>query len=379
MKFAIYVAASAAMFLSACATAELHPWKRPLTADQAGVLGATNLSLVEASSGVVAGWLAQDGSTYAASQGLIAVLVVAAMDGSANAGPMEAAQRTADELAKIAPVEMISKSLTDHMKGVTVSETYKVRYGDIVTRQKLGLSEKEQAAPDDTIELTVNYILSQDTTALRAVGTAVYTRADAKYVTPYTFKTVPEGELSGPLYRNTFIYESNRVSTPPPPPELKARWSQEIRNRYIKRRGKVPTLGDAGYGAFLNEITEANNDTLTPDEMTRAGGLGWTINNGAALLDELQSAHAFFAKYLLLDLNSTTVPKLDGYDDILETLPDGRVIRLVGAGGGAGSYVSSPGHLSTPATWGNAVQIAKVNGERAHEIGEAVKKAKAGK
>lgn len=373
MRIGVCVAASAAALLSACATSEPHPWKRPLSLDQASTLGETRLSLVENNDGVVASWFAQDSSAAGAQYGLIGALVTATMDGMANGSPSDAAQRTADELARIASVDRINQGLSEQMKTASVVETYKVRFGDIVTTQKLGLDEKARAAPDDTIEFTVTYTLSQDATALKAIGNAVYSRADAKYATPYTFKTVPEEELGGPIYRNTFIYESNRVTPPPPTAEMKAAWAEQVRVSYMKRHGKLPVKGGSGYGAYQNDLAEANNDTMSAEEAGLVVAKGWTLNNGAALLTELNSAHAFFAKYLLLDLNSPAVPRLDGQDEILETLPDGRVVRLVGFGGGAGSYLSTPGNLTTTTTWGNAIQIAQVNRDRAHAIGEAAK------
>lgn len=342
-------------------------------------MGETKLSLVENNDGVVASWFAQDSSAAGAQYGLIGALVTATMDGMANGGPMDQAQRTADDLATVASVDQINNGLVEQLKGATVSETYKVRFGDIVKTQQLGLNEKERAAPDDTIEFTVNYTLSQDASTLKVVGNASYSRAGATYATPYTFKTVPEEELSGPLYRNSFIYESDRVTAPAPTAEMKAEWAEQVRARYFKRHGKLPVKGGSGYGGYEAALAEANNDTMTAEEANGVLSKGWTLNNGEALLRELRAAHAFFAKYLLLDLNTHAVPSLEGHDDILETFPDGRVVRIVGAGGGAGAYISSPGHLVAPTTWGNAVESAKVNRDRAQAIGDAVKKAKAGK
>jgi len=377
MKIAACVAASAAIFLSACAS-EPHPWKRPLSLDQASTIGDTNLALVENNNGVEGTWFVTDRSSIGAQYGLIGALVTSAMDGMANADPSETAQKYADEVATVALVDKINQGLGEEMKGVVASETYKIRFGNVASVQKIG---GPKDAADDTIEFTVSYLLAQDASAIKVIGTATYNRADMKYVTPYTFKTVPEEELTGPLYRNSFIYESNRVTPPAPTADMKAAWANDVRMRYAKRYGVLPAKkSDRGYTAMQAELAEAANDTMTPEEAAGILGKAWTVDNGATIYRELKAAHAFLAKYLLQDLNSAAVPKLDGQDQIVEQLPDGRVVRIVGSGGGAGAYISTPGNLTAVATWGNGTQIAKVNRDRIEALEKAADaKAKGGK
>ena len=151
---------------------------------------------------------------------------------------------------------------------------------------------------------------------------------------------------------------------------------EEVKKRIAAQYGALPTKkGDKGFPALQEALQEANNDTFTDAEASSALTKIWASNNGKLISDELQAAHAYIAKYLLIDLNSTAVPKLDGQDEIVETLADGRVVRLMGAGAGAGTYLSSPGNLTATTTYGNAVSIAKANSDRASAIAEAKKKA----
>lgn len=366
------VAVSAAILVGACAS-EPHPWKRPLSLDHATAMADTNVALIENNDGVETSWFMSDSSATGAQYGLIGALVSATMDGIVNAGPSDQAQKTADQIAVVAAVDRMNQSLNAQVKAAVAADGYKIRFSDVSTLQKLTTPK----TPDDTVEVNVSYTLSEDASAMKMIAVATYENANVKYVTPYTFKSVPEDETSGPLYRNTFIYESARLPLPVLTPELKASWEAEIRQTYLQRTGKVPTTQkDKGYREYNDELSEARNDVLTKAESSRVLAKAWTDNNGAFLFNELQTGHAFLAKYLLLDLNAHAVPKLDGTDDVVEQVADGRVVRLVGAGTGAGSYISSPGGLSIATTYGNAVQVAKVNRDRASAIAEAAKKKK---
>ncbi|RYG25413.1 MAG: hypothetical protein EON93_22225, partial [Burkholderiales bacterium] len=195
MKISVHVAACAAILVGACAS-EPHPWKRPLTMEQALAMKETNVSVVESNNGIETTWFASDSSATGAQYGLIGALVSAAMDGMMNAGPSGVAQELADDIADVAELDRINQGFIERVKAVQIAETYNVRFGDIVTTQKIMLP----TTPDDTVEVNVSYMLSEDAAALKVVASAVYGHAAGKYLTPYTFKSVPKEELGGPLY-----------------------------------------------------------------------------------------------------------------------------------------------------------------------------------
>jgi hypothetical protein len=329
--------------------------------------------LVENNHGVQATWFMSDSSAASAQYGLIGALVSATMDAIINAGPSDAAQKLADQVAVVATVDKMNTDFRERIKASAALDGHKVRFADVVTTYKV-FADK---ATEDAIEVDIDYRLSEDATAMKVTASAIYQRADLKYVTPYTFKSVPEEELSGPLYRNTFVYESARLPTPALTPEIKAGWVSDIQKRYTEKHGKLPaTKKDNGFDDMKKEIAEANNDTLTKEESSRVLVSAWTSNEGQFLYNELQAAHAYLGKYLLHDLNNPAVPSLTGQDEVVETLADGRTIRMIGQGPLAGSYISTPGGLTTFTTYGNAAQTAKINRDRMTALADAAKKKK---
>lgn len=244
------------------------------------------------------------------------------------------------------------------------------------------------ATVNDAVEVIISYTLSEDATALNVVARAAYTDTGAKYVTPYKFKTVPKDELDGPLYRNTFAYESNRFPLPTLTPEIKQAMVEAIQKKYIAKTGSLPVSANTArksrfsapfkeskdYEDMTQEIKEANDNTLSKSEAAGLLTREWLKADGAFLLKELESAHTYIAKYVLLDLNSTAVPSLEGADQVVEQLQDGRTVRLVGAGVGAGTYISSPGGLKDFTTFGNAIQIAEVHRKRILQLQDTAKK-----
>jgi len=225
---------------------------------------------------------------------------------------------------------------------------------------------------------------------MNIIASASYQRADVKYKTPYTFKSVPKTELEGPLYRNTFVYESNRFPLPALTPELKQELVTAIQKKYAAKTGAIPVSANApkdgkrrrgaplreseDYENMTKEIKEANDNTLSKSEASAFLIREWLKSDGAFLLNELETAHGYIAKYLLLDLNSTAVPSLTGTDQVVEQVADGRVVRMIGSGPAAGSYVSSAGGLKDFTTFGNAIQIAETHRKRINDLQAAAKK-----
>lgn len=339
----------------------------------AGTLADTNVVLAENNAGVQATWFMSDSSAAGAQYGLIGALVTATIDAIVNSGPADAAQKLADQVAAVATIDKLNSEFREKIRVSAALEGHRVRFADVTTAQKAFANKPTE----DAIDVDINYRLSEDATALQVTATAVYARADLKYVTPYTFKSVPEEELSGPLYRNTFVYESARLPTPVLTPQIKQGWVDEIQKRYIEKTGKLPaTRKDSGYADMNKEIVEANNDMITKPESSSILVSAWTGNDGQLLFNELNAAHAYLGKYLLHDLNNPAVPSLTGKDEIVEQLPDGRTVRMIGGGGLAGSYISSPGGLTTFTTYGNAVQTAQAHRDRMTALAEAAKKKK---
>ena len=132
--------------------------------------------------------------------------------------------------------------------------------------------------------------------------------------------------------------------------------------------GALPAEGSAGYQSMQRELENARDDRLSKDEIAIFLTREWLRDDGAMLRREIDQAHAFVARYVLLDLNRTVAPSLVGQDELLETMPDDRTVRRIGAGTEAGSYISSAGNVSSFSTYGNAIGVARTHRERMDAI-----------
>ena len=88
----------------------------------------------------------------------------------------------------------------------------------------------------------------------------------------------------------------------------------------------------------------------------------------------VQRAQDYIVRYVMLDINRTAVPSLTGEDELLETAPDQRTVRRIGKGPEAGSYVCSAADVTTFATYGNTIAVAKSTVAYIRDLkGQAVK------
>ena len=355
--------AGACALVCACAT-ESFPSKRPLTGAEIAAMSQTDLVLDENNEGVGKSWFMTDSSAAGAQYGLIGALVTATMDAIMNAGPARRAKQAANEVAEVVLAEKLNDSLHKQLdldRAAADSGSGKVTIGSVTTIQKIS----HPAAPNDAVEVTVNYLLSEDASALRIVATASYENSAMPYHTPYPYKqSPPKAELTGPAYRNTFTYESAHLPLPVLTPELKQRLIESVQRAYADTEVKFPAEQQADQKRMNKELVEANDDKLSKSEASIFLVREWLKSDGSPLIQEIEKAHAFIAKYVLVDVNDTAVPRLTGEDRLVETAADGRSVRMVGSGVASGSYVSSPGALTEFTTYGNAAEYPAANMER---------------
>lgn len=371
----IVACALAALTLTACASVPPVPNARPLNAQHIAALNGTSVAVNENNSGVMKSWFRQDSSAAAASQGLLGVLVGAAIDGIMNYAPSRRARSVANELAEVMPADVLNESLVRAFSSQIATGTPGdgVVVSDVRTVQKV----TSPGVVDDALEVATSYLLSEDATTLQVSVTLTYENAGMPYVTPYTFEGAPpKTELTGPLYRNTFTYSSQQLPVPVLTPELRERLIASIRQNALDENGAAPVEGTDAFKSMTKELEEANDDRLTKAEIAIFLAREWTKDNGALLRAEIDNAHAFIAKYAVLDINRTAIPSLNGVDELVETMADGRTVRRGGPGVTAGSYVSLPGNVSDFVTYGNAAAIAEVNETRIRNIQEQARAAR---
>ena len=367
----IVACAVAALTLAACATTPV-PVARPLNAEQIATMGPTAVAITENNNGVAKSWLRQDSSAAGASQGVLGVLVAAAMDGIMNYVPGRRAGRQANELAEAMPVATLNTSIADHFRRqiVAAPPAGTVSVAEVSTVQKL----TTPAPIEDVVEVTANYRMSEDSSTLQVEVTLRYQNAAIPYVTPYTFEgSPPSEEVTGPTYRNTFTYFSQQLPVPVLTPELKERLVASVMENARDDVGALPAEDSDAFKAMTRDLELARDDTLNGAEISVFLTREWTRDNGALLLAEIENAHALAARYALLDLNRTAVPSLTGADEVVETLPNGRVVRRIGSGLMAGSYVSGPSNVTSFTSYGNTISIGEVHQTRIEAIRAAAR------
>ncbi len=351
-----FMASAMCLALAACATVEPVPVARPLSQTNIEAMGPTRLSITGNETGVAKSWYyTQVNGGGAGLVGAIAGAIAAAI---INAAPSYRAHKQADEVAEVQTVEALNASLVARMK----EEAGNAAANQGVTFPEVLLTYKS-ATPgemDDTVEITTSYTLSEDSSVLRIVAVATYSNKAIPYRTPYTFtKSVPKSETRGPLYRNTFTYYSTPLPIPVLTDELRDRLIANIRESAKDGSGALPLEGTTEYKAMQREIALANDDKLTPNETSLFLTREWLRDNGAMIKAEVARAQDFIVRYVVLDINRTAIPSINGEDELLETAPDQRTIRRIGKGYEAGSYVCSAPNVSAFATYGNTIAVAK--------------------
>jgi hypothetical protein len=367
--------AATAVLLCGCAAFQKHPNTRPMTAETIQAVGKAPVVVAQNNNGIEKSWFMVDSSAATASYGLIGGLVGGIMDAIINAGPSRRAQKAANEVSELLPADALTTSLLAHLQSQVPAPDSTVSgasLASVTTVQKI----TSPAAADGSLEINTSYTLSEDASAFRVVARVSLQGKNLPYKTPYKFeKSVPKSELTGPAYRNTFTYHSAQLPVPTLTPELRDRLVASIEASYKDANGAPPAADSADAKALAKELETARDDQLTKDEIAIFLAREWLSDGGAMLKREVESAHAFIARFVVQDLNSTTVPSFEGQDLLVET-SDGRVVRRTGAGLDAGSYVSAPSEVTSFTTYGNAIAIAKVHSEK---IGQLNKQASAAK
>lgn len=415
----VLVGAILAVAMAGCATAPQYPAMRPLTAAHIETMGATRVVVSENNNGIEKAWFYTSTASAGAAYGLIGALVSAAMDAIINYGPSRRAQRAANEMAELMPVDALNASLVDHVqRQMAASMAPPVEAAAEATLTEVsadataaaavadpaaapveasvvapppqpappsgvyyeGVERQQRLMARDTIEdaiiINTSYTLSEDSSTLRVIAYANYQSAQTPYATPYQFaRSVPEAERTGPAYRNTFTYYSQQLPIPVMTMELRERLITSIEDSARDENGALPAEGTDEYRALQRELENARDATLSKDEIAIFLTREWLRDDGALLRRELDRAHEFIAQYVVSDMNRTVAPSLAGQDELLETAADNRTVRRIGATTSAGSYVSSAGNVSSFSTYGNTIGIARVHSERLEQLRDTARDA----
>ncbi|MFZ2030204.1 MAG: hypothetical protein WAU68_07850 [Vitreimonas sp.] len=364
------MAAVLGIALAGCATTPV-PSMRPLTQSYIDQMSATPVEVTENNNGVAKSWFYTSTASAGAAYGLIGALVSSVMDAIINAGPSARAQKSADEMARLATSDELNASLAQHLQAQIPAQAPSsgVFYESVESAQRQG----ERGHPDDVVQVNVRYTLSEDASTLRVQATATYQSPQTPYHTPYHFSgSPPRSEREGPAYSNTFTYYSSQLPVPTLTPELKERLVASIENSAREANGgELPVEGNPQFRAMNHELDNARDNNLTRDEIAIFLTREWLANDGARLHEEVERAHEFIARYVVVDMNRTEIPRIDGQDELLETTADERTVRRIGEGTAAGSYVSSASNVATFSSYGNTIAISHANAARIQSLSSA--------
>lgn len=353
MKIRNLLVGAVVLMVTACETIPTVPTKHPMTEVAKSQVGNPDVHLEANHVGIGASWFYTQSN--GAGAGMVGVIGAAIADAIINAIPSSRATKIANEVSESIVADGLNSSLMGAMNMGKVSSST----GNSLNVISLVNGLDKAIDNDGKILLSVNYQLSEDASAFKVTAAAKYEDTDVPYVTPYTFEgKVPKSHTEGPVYSNSFVFNSSQFEQPVLTEALKVELVKSVEDSFRDEAGNLPTEGGE-FKKMQKGIKKAKDDKLTKPETSIFLIQNWLKNGGAPMKEEINQAHKFIAKYLAEDLNSTEIPSLDGEDKIVDTQSNGRVVKLVGQGALAGSYVSEPGNVTSFTTYGNAVNYSK--------------------
>lgn len=381
LKKTMTITAAMAVTLSACATTPT-PTARKLSPELVQKLNETPVVLKQNEEGIRAGWTsagaAQPGynsyvyvppGTSPAAAGIGAAIGQAIAVALLDAAPSARASKS------VATLNMgLEKSTLDAMlkeKIIKASAKDGVSFSDVEIR---GFDRKDEP-PQDAVFIETAYTLAEDASAVRVEATVTYHNDALSYQTPYDFGgKPPKAELSGPLYRNVFNYQSDVFETPEMTDDLREQLklaaitaqkeaieeAKAIEDE--KKREKALSKAKKNHAKLMSAV---DDDKLSKTELATLLIDKWRGQESPALINAITDGQEFVAMMIAKDLNDSSVPQFEtkepkpqpgfwkglppglgpiGHEEytVLETYEDGRRIIRVDSGYGAGQYYSIP-------------------------------------
>lgn len=368
-----------ALALAGCATGTTVPSKRPLTVASMHAIGHIDVVVNETQDGLAQSWIKEDYANVAATgYGPLGEVVGSIADVIINAGPARRARKSANAIADHVSASDLDSSLVTHLKALIAAadapQSTRISIRSVTTRQRI-LAPR---TPENAVEITTTYAVSVDASEIRIDASAAFLSPSLHYVSPYLLKgSAPKSRCTGPVYLNRFTYYSNKIRTPEISPELQQYLVNAIEETYQDESGAPPLVDSKDFKAMTKDLEHARDGNFSEVEVAFLRRREWLKNDAAALKTEVEKAHAFIAKYLVLDLNNPTVPSLNDQDELLESLDDERSVKRLGLGERSGSYESSVGALDSHADYGNAITISSIQALRLAQLRKEASNARA--
>jgi len=376
------------LIVSACETTSPVPLTRKLTTNIMAEIAETDVVVVPNGIGITASWtsaagnqpgyvdysyLAPPGTSPAAAGigGVIGQMIAVAI---VDAAPSARASRSANTINTDLDAEALNESLRNTIRAALQEESV-VSFGE-VSSENFGRKDPE---PMDKIKVITTYTLAEDASAIRVQANVTYENDTLDYQTQYKFSSkIPKNEIGGPLYRNRFTYHSDSFEAPELTLELREQLVIAINSQFEEDISNLESDNDAKKIKKLTKVRDtslkkAQDDKLSKTEKATLLIDKWRGRNSPILMSEIEKAHKYIARMLLMDINNTDVPQFEKVDPpkgsffapvvlreeemIFSTDDESRINILTTSGYYAGSYTSAPANGA--ATYGNTATAIK--------------------
>lgn len=393
--------AGVAVLVSGCATTKQIPLARKLTPELMRDLGQTDVVVVKNRAGITAGWTSaaynnQGGFqnfTYAIPPGTSPVAAgIGAGIGQAiaiailDAAPSARARKSANKINTGLDRDDLNRQMVEKLKSAMSEGPVKI--GDVSVVE----FDRKTPDPDDKFKIAVQYMLAEDASALRVKAVVSYNNSDLSYQTPYDFGgKIPKSQKEGPLYWNTFTYDSDRFEAPALTPEVKTKLVSAINAQYDEEIAelRLSDMASSRKDKKIRKLTSkrekalkaAQDEKLSKTEKATLLIDKWRGDKSPVLSKSISDAQSFIAEYVVRDINDSHVPvfepseeiKIKGKDrlrrlvdpthkrdlTVLATSPEGRKVVRLDSGPFSGEYFSYP--ESGFASYGNTQKVAEKN------------------
>lgn len=364
MKKLIPAALIVAAIASGCAM-QPTPTKRPMqqaTLDQIKSPVPLIMQTPERA-GVATTYFAQDSSAAGAQYGLIGALTTAVIDGIANANPAEIASDNANRIAEtIKGDELLNQAYSTLMANKKHAPS---SLNLVFSAPTPAPTKPAKTTAPDGLNVHLGYTFKTDMSGLNIYAIVSLNMKGVEYKSPYVTKDAKPAkpDMSGLVYQNNFNYYSQQLAVP-----VKSQSEIDAKVAEIKakasKNGVLPKKDNPQYARMMSDIKQAQKPEYAPKEISDKLADQWLANNGEKLKAEIKAAHEFFATQIYKDLARFDVPDYKGTDTALETLENGRVVKIVGAGFNAGNVNSEPKEFISTG-WGNATVYPEIAKDKA--------------
>ena len=284
--------------------------------------------------------------------GLGGEIALATMDKIVNAGPKEIASVSATRVADIIDGEgLINHAYAALIKNKNIAPPNLNIIFNAPTHTEPKSIQNQKSIKPKGLNVQMSYRFKNDMSGFYVYAKVNLNIKGMVYTSPYKRS---KQDNSGRIYENEFYYYSDQLDLPVKlQSEIDANVAEIKANSY--KNGIAPRQGGLEQTVMANKIRRARQPYTLKEIADKLTNI-WLANDGEKLRIEIEAAHEFIATQIYKDLARFDAPKFKGSDKVLETLENGRVIKILGNGINSGIVQSEPQNFVATG-WGNSVMF----------------------